>query len=202
MRVFAKLFGSLVFVSVPVFALTACEEGGVGDPCLPEDEYYANFSGFSRSEVYFESGSLQCRTRTCLVNHFQGRVSCPFGQDEAALDLPADDPRRCRLPGLTGDDPSDAVSVPVDAWTVDRNAQQAVYCSCRCAGPDPKARYCECPSGYVCEELVKELGVQRKELAGSYCVKQGTEYDPTTTRSATCSERPDDPSCPREGVNP
>ena len=202
MRAIVELFASVVFVSVPVLALTACEEGGVGDPCLPEDEYHADFSGFSRSEVGFESGSLQCRTRTCLVNHFQGRVSCPFGQAEGALDLPADDPRRCRLPGLTGDDTSDAVVVPVDAWAVDRNPERAVYCSCRCAGPDPKVRYCECPSGYGCEELVKELGVRRKELAGSYCVKDGTVFDPTTTRSVTCSEQPDDPSCPREGVNP
>lgn len=202
MRALGRLFGSLLFVSVPLLSLTACEEGGVGDPCLPEEEFHHDFSGFSRSEVNFESGSLQCKTRTCLVNHFQGRVSCPFGQDEAALDLPPNDPLRCRLPGLRGDDESEAVDVPVDAWTVDRTPEEAVYCSCRCAGPDKSARYCECPSGFVCAELTREFASNRRQLPGSYCVKDGTVYDPTTTRSATCAERPDDPSCPADGVNP
>src|SRR5262245_14220510 len=136
MRAFAKLLRSVIVLSTPSLLFVSCDEGGVGDPCLPESEFYADFSGYSRSELDFENASLQCRTRTCLVNHFQGRVSCPFGQDEAALDLPANDPRRCRLPGLSGEDPSDAVVVPVDAWTVDRTPEEAVYCSCRCAGPD------------------------------------------------------------------
>ena len=35
----------------------------------------------SRSrEENIESRSFQCQTRICLVNHFQGRVSCPLGQ--------------------------------------------------------------------------------------------------------------------------
>lgn len=202
MRAFARLLGSLVLLSTPAFLSTSCEAGGVGDPCVPEEEFERDFSGFSRSEVNFESGSLQCRTRTCLVNHFQGRVSCPFGQAEDALDLPPNDPRRCRLPGLGGDDESEAVVVPVDAWTVDRAPEQAVYCSCRCAGPDKGARYCECPSGYVCADLAQEYVANRRELTGSYCVKDGTVYDPTRTRSATCAEKPGDPSCPPEGVNP
>jgi hypothetical protein len=202
MRAVSTLFGCLfIAVSAPVW-ISGCDEGGVGDPCLPEDEFYSDFSGYSRSEVNFESGSLQCRTRTCLVNHFQGRVSCPFGQDDAALDLPANDPRRCRLPGTSGEDPSDAVSVPVDPWKVDRTPDAAVYCSCRCAGPDKSARYCECPSGFVCEELVKEFGVQRRELAGSYCVKQGTEFEPSRAGNTSCSDTPNDPRCSSESLNP
>lgn len=202
MRALAKLFGSIVFVAAPAFLFASCDAGGVGDPCVPEEEFQHDFSGFSRSEVNFESGSLQCKTRTCLVNHFQGRVSCPFGQDEAALDLAPNDPRRCRLPGLAGADESEAVVVPVDPWKVDRTPEQAVYCSCRCAGPDKSARYCECPSGYTCAELTKEYVQNRRQLTGSYCVKDGTVFDPTTARSATCVERPDDPHCPADGVNP
>jgi hypothetical protein len=58
----------------------ACQSGGVGDPCTPEDEYSVTFSGFKVAEENIESRSFQCQTRLCLVNHFQGRVSCPAGQ--------------------------------------------------------------------------------------------------------------------------
>jgi hypothetical protein len=58
----------------------SCQSGGVGDPCTPEDEYNAQLPGFNLSEAYVESRSFQCSTRICLSNHFQGRVSCPFGQ--------------------------------------------------------------------------------------------------------------------------
>ena len=74
----------------------ACQTGGVGDPCTPEDEYDAEFAGFDLGQEYIESRSFQCKTRICLVNHFQGRVSCPLGQSPSALrdcgpDAPHDD---------------------------------------------------------------------------------------------------------------
>lgn len=76
------LSGMLGLISVlAVGALpTACQSGGVGDPCTPEDEYNTDFAGFKVTEENIESRSFQCQTRICLVNHFQGRVSCPFGQ--------------------------------------------------------------------------------------------------------------------------
>lgn len=58
----------------------ACQSGGIGDPCIPEDEYSANFAGFKLTEENIESRSFQCSTRICLVNHFQGRTTCPQGQ--------------------------------------------------------------------------------------------------------------------------
>src|SRR5262245_55153353 len=58
----------------------ACQAGGVGDPCTPEDEYDPQFPGFKLTLENIESRSFQCETRICLVNHFQGRVSCPLGQ--------------------------------------------------------------------------------------------------------------------------
>ncbi len=63
----------------------ACQSGGVGDPCTPEEEYSAVFDGFDVAENYIESRSFQCATRVCLVNYFQGRVSCPLGQSATAL---------------------------------------------------------------------------------------------------------------------
>jgi hypothetical protein len=61
--------------------------GGVGDPCVPEQEYQTCFAGFSIDSVDTETKSFQCQTRVCLVNHFQGRVSCPYGQNAGTEDL-------------------------------------------------------------------------------------------------------------------
>src|SRR5688500_18171155 len=63
-----------------------CEGGGVGDPCVPEDEYRQDFNGYAMAEVNVESKSFQCETRVCIVNHFQGRVSCPYGQKDDVLE--------------------------------------------------------------------------------------------------------------------
>lgn len=204
----------LSFIALATLGLSTlgCEPGGVGDPCIPEDEYRQEFSSFAVTEVNVESKSFQCVTRVCLVNHFQGRVSCPYGQTEAAVGLidgtPAadgtDKKLRCRIPGTDGSLPQDQITVPVEAQLNERLADQAVYCSCRCAGPDPNARYCECPSGYSCEELVKELGFSKgSQLAGSYCVKSGTAFDPTrppvSTNVCTIGR---DANCGENGENP
>lgn len=162
-----------------------CESGGVGDPCTPEDEYQREFSGYAASEVNIESRSFQCETRLCLVNHFQGRVSCPYGQTKAELDKAGsiEESRFCHIPGTSDD--ANRIAVEVKPQLVKRKAADTVYCSCRCDGPDPNARYCECPSGYTCTELLKDIGLGSKELAGSYCIKQGTEYNESET-SRTC----------------
>jgi|GEM_PF-969612 len=224
-----------------------CGGSGVGDPCVPEDEYLTTFSGFDHGEVNVESRSFQCLTRVCLVNHFNGRVSCPFGQGEdkyndeawlaanpgcgpiagsgrgkcSALNLAgADEPpnfqcadldadgctdagslcddtscvpggeehaKSCRVPDRDGTRLEDRIQVAVEPQWVDRKAEDTVYCSCRCAGPDPNARYCSCPSGFACEPLVDDLGLGEKgQLAGSYCVRSGTEYQASQPPTAPC----------------
>jgi hypothetical protein len=218
-RIQTKLFPILAAVW-GLFAL-GCESGGVGDPCTPEDEYLQDFNGFAISEVNIESKSFQCITRVCLVNHFQGRVSCPYGQTQADIDgQPPDAGVRCRVPGTNGEttvppnDPNgvniDEIRVPVSPQVKARSAVDAVYCSCRCGGPDPNARYCECPSGYECAELVKEIGLGKEQLAGNYCVKAGTVYNPQQPGSAALCEPPTemqpqlnpDPKCTETGLNP
>jgi hypothetical protein len=74
---------------VAVVAGAGCGGGGVGDPCVPEQEYDTCFGGFQIGEVNVESKSFQCQTRLCLVNHFQGRVSCPYGQNAGTTPIPA-----------------------------------------------------------------------------------------------------------------
>jgi len=150
-------------------AALGCESGGVGDPCVPEDEYQRFFSGYEVSEVDFETRSFQCETRVCLVNHFQGRVSCPYGQT-----LSSGDPARCYLPGTS--DAASSIRVEVRPQLTNRRASDAVYCSCRCGGADPNGRYCRCPEGFACTQLLDDVGLGSAELAGSYCVKAGTAY--------------------------
>src|SRR5688572_23350475 len=136
-------FSMVWLVSAQGLLALGCESGGVGDPCTPEDEYTQMFANFSDEEVNVESKSFQCETRICLVNHFQGRVSCPYGQSETDLMLAGTSAARCRIPGTTGADPVDQILTPVLPQLVERQAEKAVYCSCRCDGPDEGARYCE-----------------------------------------------------------
>jgi hypothetical protein len=165
-------FSLLATALLGLFPL-ACQPGGVGDPCTPEDEYKTpctpsdpncvDFSGFDAKEVNVESKSFQCETRVCLVNHFQGRVSCKYGQAAGA--------GNCKVPGTTT-----AINVAVSPQLKKRTADNAVYCSCRCDGEDKNARYCKCPSGYACSHLVDDLHIGGAQLAGSYCVRDGTQY--------------------------
>lgn len=174
-------------------AALGCTPGGVGDPCTPEDEYQQGFNGFQVTETNVESRSFQCETRLCLVNHFQGRVSCRVGQktEGEPYDLTQEPPTpnpnwkpHCSIPGTAVDrvnrDSLDNINVQVPAQLQERQAEKAVYCSCRCDGPDKKARYCECPDGFECEPLVDNLKITSGagQLAGSYCIRSGSKWNP------------------------
>ena len=187
--------------SILCLGYAGCASGGVGDPCIPEDEYQTQFEGFSVDEVNVESRSFQCETRLCLVNHFQGRVSCPYGQTADDVNTkPGTDPARCRVPGTSGEDPADQITAVIDSQDLDRRPENAVYCSCRCDGPDPNARYCECPSGFSCEKLVDDLGLGSGQLAGSYCVREGTVYQKNMKGGPACDRLA--ANCGGEGKNP
>ena len=170
-----------------------CSVGGVGDPCIPEDEYQRSFSGYSVEETNVESRSFQCETRVCLVNHFQGRVSCPYGQlqtDIGTCQGSFDKAKCCKIPGTVGGG-DDAVAATVSPQLAGRRPDRAVYCSCRCANVDGKtndgASYCDCPSGYKCTQLIPNLQLGELQLAGSYCIKSGTEFKVTDKAGVECT---------------
>jgi hypothetical protein len=333
------LSGLLALFSVGVLSIVpvACQSGGVGDPCTPEDEYQPDFAGFELDLSNIESRSFQCTTRVCLVNHFQGRVSCPLGQDGTKLTAcnPKATPTGCTGTGqqcvlsqvfapscgtCDGTDPtcatlcppvldtnnkqvlvctngscvcdptttaattpvainevgylcqaynptggggpnvtvlqsfqchvpgscqladnstsSDTANVAMNLVTgaatptpkdccvpgtdtpvnttvcgqcgsaSKRDANHAVYCSCRCCAPccptgttaanaitmgcstdmstcgsacDPNFDYCSCPSGFTCSDIRAFVGLGDQELAGAYCIQQGTDYSATDT---------------------
>jgi len=179
-----------------------CQSTGVGDPCTPEQEYLSTFNSFNVQEVSTEAESFQCQTRLCLVNHFQGRVSCPYGQNASGMGI-APATAGCSTPGIqtpvTG--PLNSAGKPLNSKTgftvppqcLDRTANDTVYCSCRCAdidGNQSGGTFCNCPSGFSCTQLVSSLSASEEQgLTGAYCIKNGTAYsDSATSTSATaCS---------------
>jgi hypothetical protein len=198
----AILTSSLLVVGL-VLASPGCKDVGVGDPCTPEQEYDTSFIGFDEKEVNVESKSFQCRTRVCLVNHFRGRVSCPYGQSVDGVPPVGADPTSCSVPG----DPTtkiDGLTAPntfrdprkkafVPAQCIDRTAANAVYCSCRCAdinGDTPGDQaFCKCPDGFSCKPLVTSIGAGNEGLTGSYCIKDNTDYN----RDTACNQGDCDP---------
>lgn len=161
--------------ALPATADGAEGPAAVGQPCVTTDEEFPTFSGFSLGETNIEYRGPSCGPDlVCLVNHFQGRVSCPAGQS-------ADELGRCLTLG------GDPVSVPVEPQLDDRPADRHVICSCRCDGPERDADYCSCPSGMQCEELIAP-GPGRNEYAGSYCT-----YPTAAAAGADRSSRPEAP---------
>lgn len=187
------LVGASVLVAVP-----SCKDEGVGDPCVPEQEFNTDFNGFDEKEVNVESKSFQCRTRICLVNHFRGRVSCPYGQTTTGeATYPGQKP--CTVPGtstpITGNPNDTRKQKSVPAQCVDRAADRAVYCSCRCADLDGNTpsdqAFCECPDGFQCEQLVTSIGKGNEGLTGRYCIKKDTQIKP---EKPPCSDGDCDPT--------
>lgn len=162
----------------------ACKAGGVGDPCIPNDEFSADYPGATESGAQIEDRSFQCETRVCLVKHFRGRVTCPFGNTDgregnavSSAAYSGDDADECIVPGT-----STPVTVPVKSQCSERKGQ--VYCSCRCDGKDSKAKYCECPEGYSCKEVTRSLDPTLVAPGDKYCVKN----EDTVSDGYTCPQ--------------
>jgi hypothetical protein len=135
------------------------EPGALGEACIPQDEDFPSFSGFVSEELNLSSRDAQCRSGSCLVDHFQGRVSCPQGNQDGNV---------CRTPL------GERVSVSVAPQLPGRPAEAAVYCTCRCDGPPGTGPLCACPTDMSCEPRIDGSGYlddPQVEYVGSYCVK-------------------------------
>ncbi len=258
--------GAVVLIGAfAALALVGCPNKGIGDACTPEDEFKEGFAGFTLESAFIESRSFQCQTRLCLVNHFQGRTSCPKGQPapKNCNDNPkgCDAGETCKAAGVivndcdptpcgNGVDPTNCnaaggknkacgdrvcnrdgrfcecqssdcptgyycdakpkgtglcttrvcsgkghcfvpgTEIPIAVAVCgqcegnsNRDKDHAVYCTCRCAPPadnpsaaDDNYNFCTCPDGYECAEINPNVGIGDPQLAGSYCIKQGTKY--------------------------
>jgi hypothetical protein len=213
-----RSFIAVVALGVASVALTpalleGCSQTGVGDPCVPEQEYDPTFSGFDPGEVNVESKSFDCQTRLCLANHFEGRVTCPYGQDStgappAGKDQNGNPIAGCVVPGTTtaivGATGSNAGKT-VQPQCLARTPDKAVYCSCHCANVQGNTNdgenYCTCPEGYACTQLVSSTGQSNEGLTGGYCIKSGTAYDSTSCPSTLLGTPITAPNCDPTGSN-
>jgi Cys-rich repeat protein len=132
----------LALVSACVLSVLSvgCQARGVGDPCIPETIPQEGFA----NEVFVETSSVQCRTRTCLNYRLPG------------------DPRR-----VVGD----LTSCPPGAMgCVDPVARdEQIFCSCRCSAGtgDSSLPLCTCQTGFHCVNLVTQGG---DAVRGGYCI--------------------------------
>lgn len=140
----------LVRIGAPMLAAAAmfgCAPSSIGDPCVPES---IPEGGYAASEIYIETGSVQCRTRTCMVYEMEGNPETPCRGDDS--------------------DPEDCVSPQA--------IEQQIFCSCRCSAAEGAATntpLCGCGEGYTCvDDLVTEGG---DGVIGGYCVPCISEGD-------------------------
>ena len=88
---------------------------------------------------------------------------------------------RCERPdgGCDVPDTQTEVTVPVAAQLLDRPPDLGVYCSCRCAtsawGQPEAKRLCECPTGFICKDILQDMDFGADAYSGSYCVKFGSD---------------------------
>jgi hypothetical protein len=159
---------------LPTAETGAGENRAIGEACFPDDEWQPLFSNYALNEVSVEIPSAECASSICLINHFQGRTTCPYGQAAPSNDEQSGAPI-CTLSGG-----GSRVAVAVEPQVVERPPEDAVYCSCRCNGPEGTGPFCACPQGFECADLVPDIGLMTggPVIAGSYCVKQGTASVP------------------------
>jgi len=182
----------------------------IGAACIPSQELSTTFLGFDEREVAVDEGNVACGSGVCLVNHFRGRVSCPYGQNTTATSAllsptgmnepckgttPGDQNSACCTPGsdkpvLASQDVGSAMPMhsEIEPECDDRQSAKTVTCSCRCANAagktDDGAQYCSCPGGFACTQVVPELKVG-DPLAGAYCIANGSAYDSLTSCTGT-----------------
>jgi hypothetical protein len=154
---------------------TSCGEGRacvlsatLETPCDPNPE--ATNNGCPSGSVC-DAAEQRCKRYVC---HTPGNCQSPGATEQENAG------KACCAPGK--DTPINVSVCGQCAASSDRSAERAVYCSCRCGPPDGTpaeegATFCECPSGFECSEIRKYVGLGDKELAGKYCIRQGSAYE-------------------------
>jgi len=148
----------------------------IGQPCVLAVEDQASFTGLSAQEVTIElpNPTADPGQIVCLADHFQGRATCPYGQESngGACTTPMGQP----------------VAGTVLPQCADRRAADVVTWSCRCANAaghtDDGASYCSCGSGLACTQLISPI--PGDETAGAYCIRAGTDYSAFASCSVQC----------------
>ena len=212
-RATVRVLGAALLLSgFSALGFVGCNSGHVGDPCTPEDEYRQNFAGFKLTEENIESRSFQCQTRICLVNHFQGRVSCPEGQPAPTTCQPSNGNAECAGEPGTTCTPAGAIVNNCDPTPCSEKGANPNDCNKSdgsnetCGGNvcDAEGRFChcssaQCPENYYCDSEARQCltavcSKPRNELAEGEqrCYVPGTEEPiavPVCGQCAAASKR-------------
>jgi hypothetical protein len=155
----------------------------VGSPCDPDQQSDPSFQGFDTSEISVETlPNAPSGAPVCLIDHFNGLVSCPYGQDASGAG--PDGGAGCETPGGV------PVTVTVLPQCADRPPASTVFWSCRCANVDGGTgddTYCVCPSGSSCTPSLASIGTTDENIVGSYCVPPAAIYAPATACTVKCN---------------
>jgi hypothetical protein len=193
--------GCTEIVARPIGSTLSEGPGALGDPCLPDLEKGSFFAGFSVAQLSVVSNDFNaCQTGICLINHFQGRVSCPLGQ--AA-------PEPCKGPNDLESCPGGKKCVEAGVVPVFCEAGVAGQCDAYGGVCNTLKGACECsadahcPEGTTCDVATKECkryvcqnptaGCQSPEAtddenAGKACCTPGTTTPVTAAVCGQCSE--------------
>ncbi|WP_437941760.1 hypothetical protein [Sorangium sp. So ce341] len=173
--------------------------GEIGDPCVPPDEGDPRFSGFALGENILYENHEQCGSGMCLVNHFQGRVSCPLGQ---AAPAPCAGPGDASCGAGASCVAASAVGPFCDPQAADGGAAQcasgvcnAQWGACECTADeqcppgsacDPGSRQCK---QYVCHEpgSCQTAGASDAENEGKSCCAHGSGAPVTAPVCGQCA---------------
>lgn len=173
----------------------------VGDPCIPTNESDPSFTGFRINDETIETGAPACGGGVCLVNHFQGRVSCPLGQ-APSLGCTGPDDMSCGA-GATCVVAA-TLSPGCDPASADKGASQCAgfgnicnpkfkVCTCAQSADCPTGSYCAASSSpHVCTRYVchtagdcQSAGADESQNEGKACCLPGTD---TPVTSAVCGQ--------------
>jgi hypothetical protein len=163
----------------------------VGTTCIPSPEQSATFVGFNYRDVTLDADNGGCGGGVCLVDHFQGLTTCPYGQDKNGSPIPPAT-SACTVPGtdtlVLPDNPT--AGQTIEPQCTDRRPRQTVSCSCRCGNAegatDDGAHYCNCLSGYTCSQVVPAV-FPGDPFAGGYCVPSGASFSPLSACPSVCA---------------
>jgi hypothetical protein len=147
-----------------------------------DQERDPTFDGFGADEVNVETVPQETSgAAVCLGYHFQGLVTCPYGQSADGGG-----------PSGQGCETTDGKPVvgAVAPQCVNHRPADMVVWSCRCANgggqTDDGVGYCDCPPSTTCTQAVAAVGSTNSSIAGAYCVPTAAFAASTAGCSAEC----------------
>jgi hypothetical protein len=156
----------------PIGKALSSQPGNIGDPCIPDPEKNFVFANFNLGETTLVSNDFNaCETGLCLINHFQGRVSCPLGQ--AA-------PKPCNGPADATTCDGGQACVEAGTVTVYCDPAQAGQCEAYGGVCNAQRGACDCSSDAQCPEGTT-CDVATKECKRYVCHAPGACQSPRAT---------------------